>query len=165
MAELTPKERLQPSLLDRLADNEPSKTIESRDQRILSIEKIHDCVVRDLAWLFNSENLSSGIDLTEYPDAAASTLNYGIPSFSGRFHGQQDERQVEANLRESILRFEPRLIAESLHVRARFENSDGQPHLLSFEIEAMLWAQPVPLQLLVKAEVDLESGDFNVVSA
>lgn len=165
MAELTPKERLQPSLLDRLADNEPSKSIESRDQRILSIEKIHDCVVRDLSWLFNSENLSSGIDLTEYPDAAASTLNYGIPSFSGRFHGQQDERQVEENLRESILRFEPRLIAETVHVRARFDSGDGQPHLLSFEIEAMLWAQPVPLQLLVKAEVDLESGDFNVVSA
>jgi type VI secretion system protein ImpF len=164
MAELAPKERLQPALLDRLADNEPLKTIESRDHRVLSIERLHDCVVRDLAWLLNSENLGSVLDLSDYPDAAASTLNYGVPSFSGRFVGQFDERQLEVNLHESILRFEPRLIASSLHVRARFERTGGQPHLLSFEIEASLWAQPIPLQLLVKAEVDLESGDFNVVS-
>lgn len=32
MAELTSKERLQPSLLDRLTDDEPDKTQESRDQ-------------------------------------------------------------------------------------------------------------------------------------
>lgn len=33
MAELTPKDRLQPSLLDRLTDDEPDKTQESREKR------------------------------------------------------------------------------------------------------------------------------------
>ena len=36
MAELTPKERLQPSLLDRLTDDEPEQQQESRDKRVLS---------------------------------------------------------------------------------------------------------------------------------
>ncbi|MHC4560155.1 MAG: type VI secretion system baseplate subunit TssE, partial [Planctomycetota bacterium] len=37
MAELTPRDRLQPCLLDRLTDNEPEVSKESRDQRIVSI--------------------------------------------------------------------------------------------------------------------------------
>lgn len=164
MAELTPKERLQPALLDRLADDEPLKTLESRDHRVLSIERLHDCVVRDLSWLLNTENLASVIDLSEYPDAAVSTLNYGIPSFSGRFIAQTNERQIESSLRQSIIRFEPRLLPESVQVHASIDRSEGHPHLLSFQIEATLWAQPIPLQLLVKAEVDLETGDFSVSS-
>ena len=44
MAELTSKERLQPSLLDRLTDDEPDKTQESRDQRVLSANRLRECV-------------------------------------------------------------------------------------------------------------------------
>jgi type VI secretion system protein ImpF len=164
MAELTPKERLQPALLDRLADNEPTKTIESRDHRVLSIEKLHDCVVRDLSWLLNTENLASVLDLSEYPEVAESTLNFGIPSFSGRFLAQMDERQVKNNLRQCILKFEPRLLPDSVNVRAQMDSSSHRHNLLSLQIEATLWAQPVPLQLLVTAEVDLENGDFRLTN-
>jgi type VI secretion system protein ImpF len=164
MAELTPKERLQPALLDRLADNEPTKTVESRDNRVLSIEKLHDCVVRDLSWLLNTENLASVLDLSEFPEAANSTLNYGVPTFSGRFLALYDERQLAGHVRDSILSFEPRLLGESVQVRAKIDPHDHRQHLMSFEIEAILWAQPVPLQLLVKAEVDLETGDLHISS-
>lgn len=164
MAELTPKERLQPALLDRLADNEPTKTVESRDSRVLSIEKLHDCVVRDLSWLLNTENLASMHDLSEYPEAMNSTLNYGVPSFSGRFLGVFDERNIAEYVRESILRFEPRLLADTVQVYAKLDRHGQSQHLISFQIEATLWAQPVPLQLLVKAEVDLETGELDITS-
>ncbi|MHC4750853.1 MAG: type VI secretion system baseplate subunit TssE, partial [Planctomycetota bacterium] len=36
MAELTPMDRLQPCLLDRLTDDEPDVQKESRDQRVVS---------------------------------------------------------------------------------------------------------------------------------
>ena len=165
MAELTPKERLQPALLDRLADNEPTKTVESRDSRVLSIERLHDCVVRDLSWLLNTENLASVLDLSEYPEAGNSTINYGVPSFSGRFLAMYDERQLAAHVRDSILRFEPRLLGESVQVHTKFDRHGHSQHLVSFQIEATLWAQPVPLQLLVKAEVDLETGELDISSA
>lgn len=165
MAELTPKERLQPALLDRLTDNEPDKTVESRDSRILSIEKLHDCVVRDLSWLLNSENAASTLDLTDHPQVAASTLNFGIPSLSGQMMSRMDRRKLEEDIRVSIVRFEPRLLADSIRVHALLEESESQPHSIRFEIEATLWAQPLPLQLLVKAEVDLETSNFNVFSA
>jgi type VI secretion system protein ImpF len=53
MAELFQKERLQPSLLDRLADDEPYKKTESRDQRVLSFHKLKQFVLRDLQWLLS----------------------------------------------------------------------------------------------------------------
>jgi type VI secretion system protein ImpF len=33
---------------------------------------------------------------------------------------------------------------------------------LSFEIEGQLWAQPLPLHLFVRTEIDLESGDVTI---
>jgi len=36
---------------------------------------------------------------------------------------------------------------------------------LSFEIEGDLWAQPMPLRLLLQTDMDLESGHVRVVHA
>jgi type VI secretion system protein ImpF len=36
---------------------------------------------------------------------------------------------------------------------------------LSFFIEAELWAQPIPLRLFLKTEIDLEDGNVHVVDA
>ena len=48
MAELTSLERLQPSLLDRLSDDDTEQAIEPRDQRILSMRGLRKAVLRDL---------------------------------------------------------------------------------------------------------------------
>ena len=56
---LIPQERLQPSLLDRLIDDEPEKTVEAPDQRVLSKARLRQAVLRDLAWLFNTTRLES----------------------------------------------------------------------------------------------------------
>ena len=71
MAELTQKERLQPSLLDRLTDNEPEERQESRDKRILSPSRLRESVRRDLTWLFNTPNLATVLDLDGKPRPAA----------------------------------------------------------------------------------------------
>jgi type VI secretion system protein ImpF len=36
---------------------------------------------------------------------------------------------------------------------------------LSFYIEAELWAQPIPLRLFLKTEIDLEAGSAQVIEA
>ena len=164
MAELTPKEQLQPSLLDRLADDEPERRVEPRENRVLSIERLHDCVVRDLEWLLNSDNMGVANDLSEFPEAAASTVNYGIPTLSGQMLSRADRRRMEQSIRESIMRFEPRLIANTVEVRAILDEEQMHRNALTFEIGATVWAQPLPIQMLVNAEVDIETGDFRVVS-
>ena len=74
MAELTPSERLQPSLLDRLTDEEPAQSQEARNRRVLSIQRLRECVLRDVAWLLNTTNLAQK-DLAEtHPLVAQSVV-------------------------------------------------------------------------------------------
>ena len=84
VAELTAQERLQPSLLDRLTDDEPGNQKESRDKRVLTLRRIREGVIRDLAWLLNTANLECVEDLDGYPEVAKSVLNYGIPDLTGK---------------------------------------------------------------------------------
>ena len=47
MAELTTRERLQPSLLDRLTDDAPQERVESRDKRVMSMRQLRTAVLRE----------------------------------------------------------------------------------------------------------------------
>ncbi len=67
MPDLTPRDRLQPSLLDRLTDDEPSNQQESRERRVLTVQRLRESLLRDLSWLFNSGNLAETEDLDNYP--------------------------------------------------------------------------------------------------
>jgi type VI secretion system protein ImpF len=165
MAELTQKERLQPSLLDRLTDNEPEQRQESRDKRILSPSRLRESVRRDLTWLFNTPNLATVIDLAKFPAVAESVLNYGLPSLAGRTTSSIDVPEMERLLRQAIWSFEPRLLKSSIRVRLVADQLEMSHNALSFHIEAELWAQPIPLRLFLKTEIDLENGKVEVVDA
>lgn len=160
MADLTPKERLQPSLLDRLTDDAPDHNAESRERRVLSPSQLRDCVRRDLAWLLNTTNLESTTPLNEVPYVASSVLNFGVVDLAGKPVSSINAGQLEKMIRDSIWTFEPRLIKDSVVVRID-ERKTGHNEL-SFVIEAQLWAQPLPLQLFLRTEIDLESGEVKV---
>jgi type VI secretion system protein ImpF len=165
MAELTQKERLQPSLLDRLTDHQPDRKVESRDERVLSPSRLRECVRRDLAWLLSTPNFESVRRLEGYPEVANSVLNFGMPPLAGHTaHGLKLE-DLEAMLHRAILTFEPRLTSSSVRVKV-VEGSEAMTHnALAFHIEAELWAQPLPLRLFLKTEIDLESGLVEVEEA
>ncbi len=162
MAELTPKEKLQPSLLDRLTDDEPDRQKESRDKRILTGTQLRESVRRDLSWLLNNTWLHAVEDLDAYPEVAQSTLNYGVPDLAGKTASTVDIKALEKSLRAAILNFEPRLLRESIRLKS-VVNPEGAPRNdLSFIIEAELWAQPVPLRVFLKTDLDLETGEIAV---
>ena len=162
MAELTPKERLQPSLLDRLTDDDPETQQEARDKRVLSMNKLRDSVLRDLGWLLNTGNLDSVEDLVAYPLVRESVLNYGMPDLAGMTASGVDRGAMERAVRQAIWDFEPRILRNSVRVRVVVNTDQMNRNALAFEIEGDLWAQPVPLRLFLRAEVDLESGTFSV---
>jgi len=83
MADLAPQERLQPSLLDRLTDERPDERVEPRERRVMSMRRLRECVLRDLSWLLNADNLAQTEDLGAYPLAAASTINFGMRDLAG----------------------------------------------------------------------------------
>ncbi|TCJ20399.1 type VI secretion system baseplate subunit TssE [Parasulfuritortus cantonensis] len=165
MAEPVAKERLNPSLLDRLIDNEPDKRSEARDARSFSTARLRESVLRDLNWLFNATQYDDAA-LEDYPQVRRSVVNYGIPALSGRPAAALNLREVEQMLRRSIIDFEPRLLADTVRVRAQANDEGFARHnVISFRIEAQMWAQPYPIDLLLRTELDMESGESRVVEA
>jgi type VI secretion system protein ImpF len=163
MADLTQKDRLQPSLLDRLTDSDPERKQESRDARVLSPSRLRDCVRRDLAWLLNTTHLKAVQNLDEHLHVARSVLNYGLPDLAGRTASSVDASTLEQAIRRVILDFEPRLVAKTLRVRLFVDEKQMNHNSMSFDIEAELWAQPLPLRLFLRTAVDLENGSVEVL--
>lgn len=164
MAELTPTERLQPSLLDRLTDEEPAQSQEARNRRVLSIQRLRESVLRDVAWLLNTTNLAEPNLSERYPQVAKSVVNYGLPDLAGLTASAVKIGELESLVRQAVLDFEPRIIRDTLQVRAH--GADEMNHnALVFEISGELWAQPVPLELFLKTEIDLENGEFLVIES
>jgi type VI secretion system protein ImpF len=163
MAELTPQERLQPALLDRLTDEEPENRQEVRERRVMSKTRLRQAVLRDLAWLFNATRLEQRADLGAAVHARRSVINYGLPALSGMSASSIDVTDLEKAIRQSILDFEPRILANTLHVRALVQESQLDHHnVIGVQIQGQLWAQPVPLELLVRTEIDLETGKVEI---
>jgi len=163
MAELTPQERLQPALLDRLTDDAPDEKVEAREQRVMSRSRVRQAVLRDLAWLFNSNQPGHAIDFGTAPYARQSVLNFGLPALAGSSASMLEGADLERAIREAIRDFEPRILPETLRVRALL-NPDSIDHhnVVGVEIQGQLWAQPVPLELLVRTEIDLETGKVEI---
>lgn len=163
MAELSHKERLQPSLLDRLTDEDPTQRVEARERRTLSPTQLRESVRRDLGWLLNTTQLSATLPgVAEYPLAACSVLNYGIPDIAGRTVSGLDLAAAEQMLRQAIWDFEPRLARSSVSVRGNVDLREVSHNAVSFAIEADLWARPFPQRLSLVTEMDLEAGHIAV---
>lgn len=163
--QLEPRERLQPALLDRLTDDAPTERVESEGARVMSKGQLRQAVLRDLSWLFNAVQPAERLgDI--HPALGACVLNFGLPPLSGQLASKIDVSVLERAIRDCILRFEPRLLADQLQVRALDATSVLDTHnMIEFEIRGQLWAQPVPLEVLLRTKVDLEAGLVEVRDA
>src|SRR5436190_22682478 len=88
MPELAVVERLQPCLLDRLTDDEPNNAQESRSQRVISLQRYRQGVMRDLQWLFGAsahlpQEGQDTVSLADFPDALKSVIKLGNRHLSG----------------------------------------------------------------------------------
>ena len=162
MATTDLRDRLQPALLDRLTDEHPEVRQDADDKRVLNKNQLRQAGLRDLSWLLNAVQPlgKQGVDA---PYAAESVLNYGLPPLSGQLASKVDVPSVEQALREAILRYEPRILEHSLSVKAVDGGAMLDAHnIIEFEIRGFLWAQPIPLELLLRTQLDLEAGQVKV---
>jgi type VI secretion system protein ImpF len=163
MVEVGVRDTLQPALLDRLTDHDPKRRVEGREERVISRTQLRASVLRDLSWLFNTTNLSTEVELASYPLVARSTLNYGLAPLSGRLVSNLDLSELERILKEAIVRFEPRILPDTLVVRGtKSEDPVAHHNVISLEISGELWGQPYPLELLLKTDMDLETGEIRI---
>lgn len=156
-------DRLQPALLDRLCDDEPEKRQEALENAVVSKGRLKRTVLRDLVWLLNTTCHNTNGELVNYPEVRRSVVNYGIPVLSGKNFSGVDWRELERSIHDAILVFEPRILPDSLQVKA-LSTSDamGRHNLLQFEIRGDLWSMPFPIELLIRSELDLETGQMTL---
>ena len=161
MAEaITPLDKLQPCLLDRLTDDEPDKREESRVQRIVSLQRYKAGVLRDLEWLFNSighfpDEKAGELTFGDYEEVFRSVVNFGVRQLYGRLAPDVDE--IEKQLYDALIVFEPRINRRTLRVKVALDRN-----ILSIEVIGELWVNPLPEKLFVKTELDLESSGCSV---
>lgn len=160
MANLRSQDRLQPALLDRLTDDAPESKVEAVDSRVINRTRMRDLVLRDLAWLFNATAPgASSVDWSSAEHARKSVLNYGLPALSGQTASTIDPLVLQARVKQVILDHEPRILPATLSVEAVVTDAQMDHHnQIGFRISGQLWAQPVPLELLLHTDIDLETG-------
>lgn len=151
--------QLLPTLFDRLRDEAPSRTSENPSDYAATPGRMREIIQRDLSFLLNTTNVEDLIDRGRFPEAAASTVNFGVPPLAGSYLSEQRWADIERLIRRAIADYEPRLRADSVTVRPLAKEGAGDSYnVLLFEIRALIDVRPYPLELTVQSSVDLETG-------
>lgn len=161
MADKTLAERLQPSLLDRLTDDNPGDLKESRDSRVIDVTHLREIIQRDLSWLLNTHNIENSFDAKAYPNVASSVLNFGLREVSGEYSTLERSELIRRSIERAISIHEPRIIEGSVDVTLDADE-DGNDMTVSLGIHADMWAQPMPLELFLRSQVDVTTGEVTV---
>ena len=74
-----------------------------------------------------------------------------------------DLTALETSMRQAIIDFEPRIVPATLRVEAIVTGQVLDHHnVVSVQITCQLWGQTLPLELLLRTEVDLETGTVEI---
>jgi type VI secretion system protein ImpF len=140
-----------PSLLDRLTDAQPSVAA-----GVPSRADLRAAVLRDLSWLLNCASLEATDTLAAYPHVRGSVLNFGIRAWAGGRASALDQDGLERAIRDAIVQFEPRILAESVEVRC-IAHAQSRA-VLSLEITGQLGPASAPQAFQFRSDIDIESG-------
>lgn len=152
------KHQYLPTLLDRLLDDEPKKQHEAADNVFHDGRRLRRLVQEDLTALLNCVNIERELCPVRHNEIAQTVVNYGISPLAGAPANQNNGRELERILRDAILRFEPRIIPQSLIVRG-INNENEKPlrqGKMLLEIRGLIYWEPYPLDLCMSGEYDSE---------
>lgn len=161
MSDRTIADRLQPSLLDRLTDEAPSEATERREDRVIDLKRLREIIQRDLSWLLNTSDNSALIDEQRFPNAARSVLNYGIREVAGDYSTAERAELIRQSIARAVRSYETRIHPGSIDVGLRRDH-DSRSSVITFDIRADMWAQPMPMELYLRSEVDVTTGELKL---
>lgn len=114
-------------------------------------------VSRDLETLLNTVNLESIEDLEDCEHVRRSILNYGLPDVTHRTIDEAGVTDVVAEIEDALIRFEPRLLKETIRVR-RDEEADIAQLIVRFIVRADMFSDPLKVPVEFFADVQMDSG-------
>ena len=136
-------------------------TKESRESRVIDIRQLRNIIRRDLSWLLNSNNQDSQIDEEIYPNVMTSVLNYGVHEVAGDYSTEKRAAEIRKSIHKSISLFEPRIKQGTLEVTLH-RDKDSSDAIFDFDIHADMWAQPLPMELYLRSQVDVTTGHLTL---
>ena len=170
------KQRLTPTLFDKLVgdlnltgpredDRTPEVSVERiRYYDVPRLERFNESALRatirrELAWLLNTTNLASTVDLTAYPQVETSVLNYGVPDLAGKSLHHRSVQNRAREIRNAVRTFEPRLEGASLKVEplATDEDINRITFLIHGDVSSAVKVMPVKFR--TSLEVDTAAVD------
>ena len=102
--------------------------------------------------------------VADYPQVKNSVVNLGIQVLSGKNFSSTDWRELERQIQDAVIFFEPRILPDSIKITAIAPTDMlGHNNLLQFEVRGELWSIPLPVELLIRTQLDLETGYVKLV--
>lgn len=154
-----------PCLLDRLTDRYPKAKREGGQYTLIGTKQYKESILRDLSFLLNSYARIQDYELegSGYPER--SVLAYGVESLSGVFVSDEKGEELEKNIKESILQFEPRIDGGSLEVKLLGKSDTNDGAVIELLISGNLLPLSVNESLYIKTAIDPESGKCTIRNA
>lgn len=121
-------------------------------------------VRRDLQALLNTVNLNSTQNLSDFPEVENSILNYGLPDLSVHVVDTIKIDRLADDIREALIRFEPRMDPRSLQV-IRDDTIESDTFKVRFLIKAEIRCDPVRIGSEFIADVDPAFGRIKIIGA
>jgi type VI secretion system protein ImpF len=163
MAKRENERTVQPSLIDRLTDEDTRTSLDPRTTYAESLRQFKLSVQRDLEWLLNTRRIP------ELPPDALEELNrslytYGVPDITSLSRDSLAARKrLLRQVEEALVLFEPRLG----DIRLSLIDVDGEDRRreLRFLVEATLRLDPTPEQVMFDTVLQFTSGQYAVEAA
>ena len=160
------KQQYLPTLLDRLLDDEPKKQQEAYDSTFYDSRTMRRLVQRDLMAVLNCTNIDRELTPGRHQHVVRTVVNYGVSPLMGSSVSLNNWQAIEKNIREAILRFEPRIIPESLIIRNLREPKQSQRGAtMNFEIRGLIYWEPHPLDLYMNGSYDSERESIELAQS
>lgn len=141
---------------------------------VVSPKDIVDAVRRDIEVLLNTTQYESTlflseretrhqasipVNLSDFPEVQTSVVNYGTIPLIGAQRNSFDNNKLAKDLRDALLRFEPRLNPNKLRIEVRRKARAGSGETgHEVEITGEVILTPAPEHLSMVAEIDVNSA-------
>ena len=150
MAKVRTDQPILPSLLDRLIDDDPKKTLEVVKPAITLLNEVKAGIRRDLENLLNTR-LFRQASIEKYDQLDNSILNYGLRDFSTlQFSSEEHRERFKDEIISTIERYESRFHWVKVEIDQLGEDHDRTLYL---KINALLNVEPDPIPLLFDSRI------------
>jgi type VI secretion system protein ImpF len=162
MAKREIERTVQPSLLDRLTDEDPRSPVDVRISYLESLQNFKRSVQRDLEWLLNTRRIVDEVP-EHMEELRRSVYDYGIPDITSLSRDSFDSRDLLlARLGDALAIFEPRLANVRISMQELEGEGEARRRELRFIVEATLRLDPTPEQVMFDTVLHFSTGEIDV---